>query len=96
MIVDTVIRERARTSEQLRALGWTVAPSHANFVFASPPPGISAGTVAARLRESRILVRHFTSPGLDGALRITVGDAPATDRLLAAIGGLNGPILVAT
>jgi histidinol-phosphate aminotransferase len=89
LIVDTVIRERSRTREQLRALGWTVPPSHANFVFASPPPGLSAGTIAARLRESRILVRHFTRPGLDEALRITVGDTPATDRLLAGIGGIT-------
>lgn len=96
LIVDTVLRERARTSERLRALGWTVAPSHANFLLASPPVGMSAGTVAARLRDSRILVRHFTSSGVDGALRITVGDGPATDRLLAAIGGLNGPIQDAT
>jgi histidinol-phosphate aminotransferase len=90
LIVATVIRERARMSERLRALGWTVAPSHANFVFTSPPPGMSAAAVAARLRESRILVRHFMLPGLDDALRITVGDAPATDRLLAVISGLNG------
>jgi histidinol-phosphate aminotransferase len=89
LIVDTVIRERARTSERLHALGWTVAPSHANFVFASPPPGLSAGETAARLRDSRILVRHFTVPGLDEALRITVGDTPATDRVLAAIGGIT-------
>ena len=67
----------------------TVAPSHANFVFAWPPPGLSAGTIAARLRESRILVRHFTVRGLDEALRITVGDTPATDRLLEAIAGIT-------
>jgi histidinol-phosphate aminotransferase len=89
LIVDTVVRERARTSERLRVLGWTVVPSHANFVLASPPPGMSAAWVAARLRESRILVRHFSLPGLDEALRITVGDGPATDRLLAAISGLT-------
>jgi histidinol-phosphate aminotransferase len=89
LIVDTVIRERARMCERLRALDWTVAPSHANFVFASPPAGLSAATVAARLRASRILVRHFTLPGLDEALRITVGDAPATDRLLAAMAAIT-------
>lgn len=88
LIVDTVVRERARMCERLRALGWTVAATHANFVFASPPPGLSATTVAARLRESRILVRHFALPGLEEALRITVGDEPATDRLLAAIAGI--------
>jgi histidinol-phosphate/aromatic aminotransferase/cobyric acid decarboxylase-like protein len=36
------------------------------------------------------LVRHFTIAGLEGALRITVGDGPATDRLVAVIASLNG------
>ncbi len=90
LIVDTVIRERARLSDRLRELGWSVVPSQANFVFASPPPGNTAGAVAQRLRDHRILVRHFALAGLDGALRITVGDGPATDRLLAVISGLDG------
>jgi histidinol-phosphate aminotransferase len=96
LIVDTVIRERARMSARLRALGWTVAASHANFVFASPPRGLSAEAVAARLRQSRILVRHFTLPGLDEALRITVGDSPATDRILEEMSGLTGSALSGT
>ena len=90
LIVTTVLRARARLSDRLDALGWRVEPSHANFVFASPPPGISAVAVAARLRDERILVRHFTAPGLDGFLRITVGDERATDRVLAVIAALNG------
>ena len=90
LIVGTVIRERSRLSDRLGALGWRVEPSHANFVFASPPPGITAAAVATRLREARILVRHFTVPGLDRFLRITVGDARATDRVLAAVSALNG------
>ena len=95
-IVDTVLRERARMSDRLRGLGWTVPPSHANFVFASPPPGITAAGAATRLRDERILVRHFAVPDLDGALRITVGDAAATDRLLAAISDLDGSNLSRT
>jgi histidinol-phosphate aminotransferase len=90
LIVETVLRERARLSDRLRVLGWNVATSRANFVFTSPPAGITAAAVAAHLREERILVRHFTNPGLEGALRITVGDGPATDRLLAVISALNG------
>ena len=96
LIVDTVLRERARLSDRLRSLGWTVAPSHANFVFTSPPPGVDAADVATRLRVQRILVRHFTAGGLDGALRITIGDAPATERLLTAISRLDGSILSGT
>ncbi len=83
-------------SDRLRGLGWTVPPSDANFVFASPPPGISAAAIANRLRDGWILVRHFAVPGLDGALSITVGDAAATDRLLAAISDLDGSIASCT
>ncbi|HVC41116.1 MAG TPA: histidinol-phosphate transaminase [Candidatus Saccharimonadales bacterium] len=90
LIIDTVLRERARLSERLLALGWSVEPSQANFVFVSPPKGITAEAVAARLRDARILVRRFTLPGLDSALRITVGDREATDRVLAVISSLNG------
>ncbi len=96
LIVDTVLRERARTSDRLREHGWTIPVSHANFVFATPPQGVTAVAVASRLRDAHILVRHFEVPGLDGGLRITVGDAAATDRLLAAIADLGGPILSGT
>jgi histidinol-phosphate aminotransferase len=90
LIVTTVLRERSRLSDRLGALGWRVEPSQANFVFVSPPPGTTAAAVATRLREARILVRHFTSPGLDEFLRITVGDARATDRVLAAVAAIDG------
>jgi histidinol-phosphate aminotransferase len=91
-----VLRERARLCEGLRALGWSVEPSEANFVFASPPRGMTAAGVATRLRDARILVRHFALTGLDGALRITVGDVQATDRVLAVISSLNGKTLSGT
>jgi histidinol-phosphate aminotransferase len=90
LIVSTVLRERSRLSDRLGALGWRVEPSAANFVFASPPPATTAAAVATRLREARILVRHFTVPGLDEFLRISVGDARATDRVLAADSALDG------
>ncbi len=89
-IVDTVVRERARLTAHLRALDWAVEESHANFVLAVPPSGTAATAVAARLREDRILVRHFPLPGLDSALRITIADTPSTDRLLSALSAMSG------
>ena len=91
LIVDTVLRERARLTAHLRALGWAVGESHANFVLAVPPAGTAATAVAARLREQRILVRHFAVPGLDAALRVSIADAPSTDRLLSALSETSGP-----
>ncbi len=89
LIIDTVRQERARITDVLSDLGWFVEPSEANFVFARPPRGITASDVAERLRGERILVRHFSSPGLDDRLRISIGDRAATDRLLAAIARLG-------
>jgi histidinol-phosphate aminotransferase len=88
-IVDTVVRERARLRQGLSDLGWDVAPSGANFVFALPPSWTTATEVAGRLREQRILVRHFNAPGLDDRLRITIGDPAAVDGVLAAVAGLQ-------
>jgi histidinol-phosphate aminotransferase len=84
-IVATVASQRDRLSDALTELGWHVPPSGANFVFARPPAQTTAAHVAARLREQRILVRHFDSAGLDDRLRITVGSAADVDRLLAAL-----------
>jgi histidinol-phosphate aminotransferase len=88
-IVDTVVRERARLTPGLGDLGWNVAPSGANFVFARPPSWTTAAQVARHLREQRILVRHFDVPGLNDRLRITVGDRAAVDRVLEAVGGIE-------
>ena len=89
LIVDTVRQERTRITDVLSDLDWLVEPSEANFVFARPPQGMAASDVAEHLRGDRILVRHFTVPGLDDRLRISVGDRAATDRLLAAIAKLG-------
>lgn len=89
-IVATVLEQRARLTAALRADGWDVTESHANFIWARPPGGDAVGT-QARLRAARILVRHFA--GVDPhRLRISVGDASAVDRLLAALAGTAGEV----
>jgi histidinol-phosphate aminotransferase len=88
-IVDTVVRERARLTNTLTDLGWSVTPSAANFIFALPPSWTTAAAVSEQLRSARILVRHFDIPGLDDRLRITIGDRPAVDRVLAAVSSMR-------
>jgi histidinol-phosphate aminotransferase len=83
-LVDGVRSERARLSARLEAAGWQLTPSQANFVFARPPGG-DAVAVLARLRERRILVRHFAGEHAD-RVRITVGAPEENDRLLDALG----------
>ena len=82
-IVDTVVAERERMAEALRALGWTVTPSQANFLLVTPPG--NAAAIAAELRDARILVRHFPSGGYADRLRISIGAPEENRRLLQAL-----------
>lgn len=65
---------------QLRRLGLHVLESEANFVLARRP-GCDMGVVQRGLKEQGVLVRHFDTPALRDALRITVG----TDDEAAAL-----------
>jgi histidinol-phosphate aminotransferase len=85
-----VIRERAAMTEGLARLGFTVLPSSANFVFARHATRGGAD-LAAALRERAVLVRHFAKPRISDYLRITVGTAAQTERLLAALGQILVP-----
>ena len=78
-----IIATRLRLSQKLKALGFKVLPSQANFIFASPPR--KSGTeFFASLRERGILVRHFNKPRIAGFLRITIGTDEEMDTLLNA------------
>ncbi|WIM05420.1 MAG: histidinol-phosphate transaminase [Candidatus Nitricoxidivorans perseverans] len=67
-----VMRSRGWLAERLARLGFAVLPSAANFVFCRPPDG-NAAELAQRLRENKVLVRHFKGPRTGEFLRITVG-----------------------
>lgn len=82
-----VIRTRERLTQQLQALGFGVLPSAANFVFVSHPAH-EAATLAARLRDQGILVRHFKLPRIDQYLRISIGTPAQCDALVQALAGL--------
>jgi len=86
--VARVKRTRAVLSAGLERLGFSVLPSEANFVLARRP-GVDLGPVARALAARDILVRHFPTPGLADALRITVGTDAETAGLLAALGKLQ-------
>jgi histidinol-phosphate aminotransferase len=75
--VETVVKERDRVSAALRAEGWTVPDSEANFVW------LRLGEHTMRFAEScdaaGIAVRPFAG---DGA-RISIGTSAANDAFLA-------------
>ncbi len=71
-------------SAELRKLGYKVIPSHANFVFASPPDG-NGERVYAALYKRKILLRYFSDPLLKHGLRISIGTAEEMETTLATM-----------
>ncbi len=86
--VARVVRTRIRLTSGLRARGYTVPESHANFVLARRA-GVDQGPVARALAAHGILVRHFTAHGLADSLRVSVGTDDEIDAFLAALDALG-------
>ena len=82
--VGKVIRVREETAKALVALGATVLPSKANFLFVKLP-NISGGDAYKRLRECGILVRHFSKERISDYLRISIGTAEEMDTLVKEV-----------
>jgi len=85
--VERIKRERERARQRLCAMGFEVAPSSANFVFARIP-GRDLKPLGAALRQKGILVRHFSSPELCDGLRITIGTRDEMAALYRALESL--------
>ncbi len=78
-----IMRIRDESKAALRALGFTVTDSLANFLFASPPAGTGEALYLG-LKERGVLVRYFGTAGIEDYVRITVGDEEQMARLLSA------------
>jgi histidinol-phosphate aminotransferase len=82
---NAIIATRETLSAALRRMGFEVLPSDANFVFARHPARDGA-SLAAALRQRKIIVRHFAQPRIDQFLRITVGTPEQCEALVFALG----------
>lgn len=88
-IWETVKAERARLTGELEKMGFSVLPSHGNFVLATVPEALGPGKqVYQKLKQQGILVRFFDVPGLQDKLRITVGTSSEVNALLAGLESL--------
>lgn len=77
------------TTAQLRARGFVLADSAANFVFARHPHQ-DAALLMAQLRQHKILVRHFAAPRVREYLRITIGLPQQMQALMDALDDIVG------
>jgi len=80
---EKVKENRKRFTEQLKALGFQVVPSQANFVFAAPPDR-DGERCFRELRNRAIIVRYFKGPVTGSYVRITIGSPEEMDRVLKA------------
>lgn len=81
---DRIVAERERVSDALRTLGLRVLPSEANFLlfFVADPAAVQERLAR---RHGIVIRRRDGLPGLDGALRVTIGTTGDNDRFLAAL-----------
>lgn len=80
-----VVATREMLTRRLEAMAFTVLPSGGNFIFAKHAT-VDGAVLAAKLREEKIIVRHFKRPArISPYLRITIGTERQTEQLLAAL-----------
>ena len=80
-----IISTRENLQQRLRALGFEVLPSGANFIFAKHRV-MDGADLALKLRARSIIVRHFKSPAkIAPYLRITIGTDAQSERFIAAL-----------
>lgn len=79
-----VIATREKLGSELKAFGFEVLPSKANFIFVRHPQH-DAQELALALRQRSIIVRHFKLPRIEQFLRITVGTDEQCAALVAAL-----------
>ncbi|WP_299624818.1 histidinol-phosphate transaminase [uncultured Tateyamaria sp.] len=79
------VEQRARLTGALRQLGLACDESHANFVLARAETVEEADAAEAALNADGILIRRVAGYGFPEGLRITVGDAEQTGRVIAAL-----------
>lgn len=79
--VSRIIATRDRLSASLTGMGFSVYPSGANFILAETGRD-DASDIYGKLREKKILVRHYDTDRLRSCLRISVGTDEEIDTLL--------------
>ena len=84
---EATVAERDRMAAALRAAGFQVADSCANFLLVDV--GEPAAEVSKRLLDRRLVVRTFADPLLATHIRMSPATPPENDELLAALGAFG-------
>jgi histidinol-phosphate aminotransferase len=83
--VVATVAARTTVTEALRASGYWVAESDANFLWVKVAEDGDGGPVVEALRERGVIVRAGTALGGPGFARVTLGTDAENERFLAAL-----------
>ena len=84
-----IIAAREKLAKELGALGFSIVPSEANFLFVSPPDK-DGERCFKLLRESAVVVRYFPKAAGGRYVRITIGTPEECARLLEVLTPVYG------
>ncbi|THK33685.1 histidinol-phosphate transaminase [Ensifer sp. MPMI2T] len=82
--------ERERVKFALSQLGFSVTPSHTNFLLARVPAGRDGPWWQTSLKRKKILVTVLPDDGLEDCIRVSIGTKPQMDAFLAAVEDILG------
>ncbi len=85
--VEKIIKTRESTARRLRAMGFELTDSSANFLFARHRTA-GGRELYLKLKEAGVLVRHFDTERLRDWNRVTVGSDEQMDALVRALEGI--------
>ena len=83
-----VVEEREAFQNFLKEENWDFIPSKTNFVLAKKN-GIPGEKVYQAIKKEGILVRHFSTKGIEDYVRITIGNKKQMQALKAAMKNLK-------
>lgn len=79
-----VKNQRDDFSNFLKSKGFEVLPSQTNFVFAQHP-NFKGKDLYTKIKENGILIRHFSTKGIENFVRITIGTENQMNELKKVI-----------
>lgn len=84
-----VAEEREKFQKFLKDEGWEYIPSKTNFVLVRNP-SVSGEEVYRCIKEDGILVRHFSTKGIEDYVRVTIGTKEQMDALKVSMKKIKG------
>ena len=79
-----IMKTREKTAAALKAAGFEMTDSLANFIFVRYP-GISGAELQQSLREKGVLIRRFDTDSIRDYLRVTIGSEEEMETFVSAI-----------